>query len=241
MEAVILAGGRGTRLGALTETVPKPMLPVNGRPFLAFLLDALAGQGISRVILSVGYRHHRVRAHFGGRYRDLRLDYVIEEQPLGTGGGTRLALQSAGADPVFVLNGDTLFAVPLAEMSAMRDRERADLVLALRRVRDGGRYGSVLETDGRIVGFAEKAAHGDAVVNGGVYLFGRRDLLDSFPAGPASLELDMMPVLLRTRRVVGLHSGAAFIDIGVPADYERAQTVLRERAVRPAAPAANGD
>ena len=228
MEAIILAGGRGTRLGALTEAMPKPMLPVNGRPFLSFLLDSLAGQGVGRILLSVGYRHGEVQAYFGSRYRNTRLDYVIEQEPLGTGGGARLALQSANSEPVFLLNGDTLFAVPLSEMIATREREAADVVMALRHVRDGGRYGSVVESGGRIVGFLEKATRAEAIINGGVYLFGRRDLLNAFPEGPGSLELDMFPSLLKTHRVVGVHSSAIFIDIGLPADYERAQTLLRD-------------
>ncbi|MBI2993836.1 MAG: nucleotidyltransferase family protein [Gammaproteobacteria bacterium] len=227
MQAVILAGGRGTRLGTLTEAMPKPMLPVNGRPFLSYLLDALVGQEISRIILSVSYRHELIRSHFGGRYGTAALDYVVEDEPLGTGGAARFALQRASPGTVFLLNGDTLFAVPLSEMIAVRDRENADLVMALRRVRDGGRYGSVVESGGRIVGFEEKSARAEAIINGGVYLLGRRDLLDGFPAGPRSLELDMFPALLKTRRVVGLHSDATFIDIGVPDDYEKAQVLLR--------------
>ena len=111
-EAIVLAGGRGTRLQPLVNDRPKPMAEINGRPFLAWLLDDLITKGITRIILSVGYRHEMIRNWFGERYRGCELCYAVEETPLGTGGGLRKALELARSEVVFVVNGDTWFPVP---------------------------------------------------------------------------------------------------------------------------------
>jgi D-glycero-alpha-D-manno-heptose 1-phosphate guanylyltransferase len=226
MEAIVLAGGRGTRLGALTGQLPKPMVPVAGRPFLAFVLDHLVGQGVTRIILSVGYLHEAIESHFGARYRDVALVYVVEVQALGTGGGTRLALEQAREQLVFVVNGDTLFPASFADMLAMQKSMQADVVMALKPVPAAGRFGQVQVDHGIVTGFQEKAGDGQALINGGTYLMRRNRILRLLPQGASSLEYDLVPGILKTHVVAAVVADAVFLDIGEPASYELAQTQL---------------
>jgi D-glycero-alpha-D-manno-heptose 1-phosphate guanylyltransferase len=223
MEAVVLAGGRGTRLGALTEKLPKPMVPVAGRPFLAFVLDHLVAQGVTRIILSVGYLHEIIESYFGVRYRSAALVYVVEQQALGTGGGTRLALERATKQLVFVVNGDTLFPVPFADMLAMQKSMQADVVMALKPVAAAGRFGQVQLDHGIVVGFQEKSGDGQALVNGGTYLVRRSRILPLLPQGMSSLEYDLIPGILKSHVVAAVVADAMFLDIGEPASYALAQ------------------
>ena len=230
MEAIVLAGGRGTRLGALTERLPKPMIPVAGRPFLGFVLDHLVGQGVTRIILSVGYLHEAIASHFGARYQGAALVYVVEEQALGTGGGTRLALEQAMEELVFVVNGDTLFPAGFRDMLAAQKSMQADVVMALKPVPAAGRFGQVRVEQGRVVSFQEKAGDGQALINGGTYLMRRSRILPLLPQGASSLEYDLVPGILKSHVVAAVVADAVFLDIGEPASYELAQTQLAMRA-----------
>ena len=226
-EAVILAGGLGTRLRDVVPSLPKPMAPIRGRPFLSYQLDYLAAQGIRRVVLSVGYCWEALRDHFGDHYHAIQLDYAVEPEPLGTGGGMRLALAQATRDPVFVLNGDTFFPVELRTLAAFHEAKGADVSLALAFMRDARRYGTVeLDSNQRIVGFTEKSAREQGLINGGVYVLRRGLLEDQAPRQAFSFEKDVLEPRCHSLRCFGLVSSAYFIDIGVPADYQRAQTEL---------------
>src|SRR5262245_49936719 len=117
MQAIVLAGGLGTRLRATIGDIPKPLAPVRGRPFLEYLLAYWIGQGVTSFILSVGYRSEMITGHFGASFRGAAIDYAVEDRPLGTGGGLLLATTRLAADdPFLVLNGDTYFEVPLAAL-----------------------------------------------------------------------------------------------------------------------------
>lgn len=227
MEAVVLAGGFGTRLRAVVSDVPKPMAPVAGRPFLELLLAYWIRQGVRRFVLSIGYLAERISSHFGAAWGGAEIAYARETEPLGTGGGLLLAAGETRGEDILVLNGDTFFAVDLPGLAAFHRERRADCTFSLFRSTDPKRYlGLAVEADGRVRGL-EAAAGGPA--NGGVYLF-RRAALEALPwkaGGKASLEADMLPHGLRNGwRVYGRECAAAFIDIGVPEDYRRAADVI---------------
>jgi len=230
MEAIVLAGGRGTRLGALTVQVPKPMVPVAGRPFLAFILDHLIGQGVNRIILSVGYLHEVIESHFGASYQGAALAYVVEEQALGTGGGTRLALEQAREEFVFVVNGDTYFPAGFQAMLQAQKSMQADVVMALKPVPAAGRFGRVEVSGGIVTGFREKSGDGASLVNGGTYLVRRTRILPLLPAGAGSLEYDCIPGILKSHVVAAVTADVMFLDIGEPSSYALAQTQLESHA-----------
>lgn len=237
--AVILAGGLGTRLRAAVPDLPKPMAPINGRPFLEHQMDYWLGQGVSRFVLSVGYRNESITEHFGGAYRGAPVDYAVETAPLGTGGGLLLAVSRVkeGCDgSVLVLNGDTFFEVDLAALRSFHQQRGADWTMALFRTQERGRYmGLDLAPDGRVpslrlnADLAPKAGAEGRLANGGVYLV-RIDALASAgfaPGAKASLEDEILPRIHAAReRVFGLEAPGRFIDIGVPDDYRRAGEIL---------------
>ena len=227
MEAVILVGGQGTRLKSVVSDIPKPMAPIGDTPFLQYVLDDLAAQGVTRVILSTGYRHEVVEAYFGNSYQSLNVAYSVEETPLGTGGAIRKALQQVTQPDVLILNGDTLFRVNLADMNEFHRTHRADLTLALKTMSDCSRYGRVETEDHRVTQFKEKMAGQPGSINGGVYLLNEsvfpvlEQLLEKF-----SFEKDFLEAHYRSLRVLAYSSDAYFIDIGIPEDFARAQREL---------------
>ncbi|MEO0042666.1 MAG: hypothetical protein RL329_2114, partial [Bacteroidota bacterium] len=140
-EAIILAGGMGTRLREAVADVPKPMAPIGNRPFLAYLLDDLKIQKIKKVVLSVGYQYEVIQNYFGNHYKGIQISYSIENQPLGTGGGIRLALNECRQENIFILNGDTFFKVNLSKLATFHHRTQADLSIALKKMSHFDRYG----------------------------------------------------------------------------------------------------
>ena len=226
MEAIILAGGLGTRLRAVTNGLPKPMAPINSEPFLAVLLNTLVQQGIDRVILSVGYKAEVIESYFGDRYRTCKLIYSTELEPLGTGGAIRQALELVQSEHVFVLNGDTMFRVPLLTMMRFHQERQADLSIALKPMSDFDRYGNVVLSETRIIQFEEKqyCSHGN--INGGVYLL-QRNLIERFGfPSKFSFEADFLQPCINQLQVHGFVHDTYFIDIGIPEDYQRAQQEL---------------
>jgi len=237
-QAVILCGGGGTRLGALTAAMPKPLLPVAGAPFLDLLLFELGRHGIRRIVLLAGYIARKIAEYAAATpIKDrfgLEIDVAVEAEPAGTGGALALAKDRLD-DSFLLLNGDSWFDINLLGLPALLARE-PDAVgcLALRAVADTARYGVVDLDDGRITGFAERpGAMGPGVINGGIGAF-RRVLLDHIPQ-KASLEKDVFPALARAGRLRGAPHDGYFIDIGIPADFERAQTEIARQQVRAAA------
>ncbi len=170
-EAVILAGGFGTRLGSVIKNIPKPMAEVAGRVFLEYVLDLLNAQHLKRVILAVGYKHNIIEKHFGGKYRNLEIVYSVEEEPLGTGGAVMKSLEVIEDDVFFIINGDTYFDVSLSMLYQFYMSKCADLSVALKPLHDSSRYGSVeLDISRRITGFSEKGVREEGLINGGIYL-----------------------------------------------------------------------
>jgi len=227
--AVILAGGLGTRLRGVVSDVPKPMAPVRGRPFLEHQMDFWLGQGIRRFVLAVSYKHEAITGHFGARYRAAELTYVVEETPLGTGGGLLLAARGL-SETFLVLNGDTFFDVDLAALTDFHRARSSSWSFALFRSTDTARYmGMEVDADGRVTALKSASATPGKTVNGGVYLAEPAALAASgYQAGQrASLEDDLFPGMMAAGcTLYGKVFDAPFIDIGIPDDYFRAATVL---------------
>lgn len=225
MQAIVLAGGFGTRLRQVVADVPKPMAPVAGRPFLEILLSSLATKGFTRVILSVGFMAEKITAYFGGNYADMELVYAVEDKPLGTGGGVRLAMDHVSEDHVFVFNGDTFLDLESVLIEQHWQTRQRPIIVG-RDVPDTARYGRLLTSNGVASGFTEKGVVGPGLINAGCYVL-RHGQLDEFQANvPFSLETDFLsPVVARGEFDVYVTSGK-FIDIGVPEDYAFAQTEL---------------
>jgi D-glycero-alpha-D-manno-heptose 1-phosphate guanylyltransferase len=228
-EAIVLAGGFGTRLREVVNDVPKPMAPVNGRPFLEYILDYLHHYGVTRVILSVGYKGEMIREHFGDTYSTMSIGYAFEHEPLGTGGAIKLGMELCDSKQAAVLNGDTLFDINLTALYAFHKEKGAGISLALRQLEDVSRYGTVkIDEDHRIKGFAEKsAAAGSGYINGGVYLFNKEIFTDAEFPQKFSIEKDLFERYYESLRMYGFVSHDYFIDIGIPDDYHRAQHELK--------------
>jgi D-glycero-alpha-D-manno-heptose 1-phosphate guanylyltransferase len=223
-EAIVLAGGLGTRLREVIGDLPKPLAMVAGRPFLFWLLAYLDRAGLQRVLLSVGFRHEEIRRVVGTSFGHMRLEYVTEDEPCGTGGAISLALQQCRDSRVLCLNGDTYFAVDIEAMEV--ETVGADVAIALRLVDDVARFGAVNCEQGRIIGFAEKNAQGQGLISGGTYLLDRLRVAARLPSGVSSFEQDFLARRLQDMNFRGFVSGGYFIDIGVPESFARAQTEL---------------
>jgi len=223
-EAIILAGGKGTRLQSVIPDLPKPMAPVRGKPFLEYLLKFLSAQGIKSAILSVGYEHEKIVAHFGKTFSGLNLRYAIEDRPLGTGGGIRLASSMMTGESAIVFNGDSLFCINLNSFSAFHAANNAILSLALLPMKNFDRYGTVKVNEGNLIlAFREKRPTESGLINAGVYAINRKiwEQFD-FPAS-FSFEKDLMETHCQGVPFYGYVEDAYFIDIGIPEDYQRAQ------------------
>lgn len=228
LRAFVLCGGLGTRLRSVVSDRPKSMALIGDVPFLQLLLQGLKAQGVEEVILGTGYRAEQIEDFFGsGEALGLRILYSQEETPLGTGGALRLAEEQL-SDPVLVMNGDSYVEWSLAAMSNLFREHQADIVMVLQEVPEVSRYGSVtIAADGRVSEFVEKGSRtGAGLINAGIYLL-RKEIVSALAVGSAiSLERDVFPKFLG-KKFYGLVLRGTFIDIGVPADLERAQTVLR--------------
>lgn len=235
-QAVVLCGGLGTRLGLLTSHTPKPLLPVGGVPFLQRLLLEIRRYGIRRVVLLASYLSESVRdfaAGFDGSpLSDLVIDIVVEPERAGTGGALWHARDRLD-EHFFLFNGDSWFDINLRDLAARAaGKPRTIGRLALRSVPDGSRYGAVRLEGETVAAFGGPARRVPALVNGGVYLFGR-EVLD-WLAPASSLEHDALPRLAAAGRLAGAEYSGFFIDIGVPASFAEAQTEVPARQRRPA-------
>jgi len=224
MECIILAGGLGTRLQSVVQDVPKCMAPVNGKPFLHFLFDYAEQQGCTRIILSLGYKYKQVTDLLKTQQRPFTIDYVIEAEPLGTGGGIQLALQKATEQHIVVLNGDTMFRAPLQQMMQFHLQHHADTTVALKPMQNFDRYG-VVKTDntGRITAFEEKKPQAEGLINGGIYIIDKDELAAKKLPEKFSFEKDYFEAFVQEGKMFGYLSDGYFIDIGIPSDYEQVQ------------------
>lgn len=223
MKAVVLCGGLGTRLGALTRETPKPLLDIAGKPFIAYVLDHLAASGTGEFVLAVSFHWQKLRDTLGASWNGLPLSYSVEPEPLGTGGAVRYAMNHMGWDSALVANGDTLLKMDPRLLYEAAEQNSADMVLALKRVGDASRYGRVrMSADSRVVAFEEKGQTGEGLINAGLYWISRTAL--ALPERTAfSLEQDVMSARMAELRMYGVSIDEYFIDMGVPVDLERAR------------------
>lgn len=233
--AIILAGGLGTRLRDVVKELPKPMAPVNGKPFLHYAFMYLKQQSVNRVILSVGYKSDAIMDYFGDTYNGISIMYMEEKEPLGTGGGIYHAASLCDED-AFILNGDTFFDVNLGELKQFYTHYNADIALSLKPMRNFDRYGTVeVNADNRITNFAEKQMMQEGLINGGVYLLSKdcfhkiEEMRGEVLPQKFSFEKEVLEKYVNDLRFYGKSFDNYFIDIGIPEDYLKSQTDFRER------------
>lgn len=225
-QAVILAGGFGTRLQSVVSNIPKPLAPVNGRPFLDYLMRYLRHYGIKNIVLSVGYLGEKIKEAYGNNFEGIALNYAPEKEPLGTGGGIRLSLAQCHSGTVLVLNGDSFFDINLENFISAHANSSSSASLALRQVENSARYGTIsVEPDAVIISFTEKnGQNSPGLINTGVYLLNRDHFMEHTPAGTNfSVEKDFFEPQAAKRAIYGFEYNGYFIDIGIPDDYARAQ------------------
>jgi D-glycero-D-manno-heptose 1,7-bisphosphate phosphatase len=234
-QAVILAGGKGTRLGTLTDAIPKPMLPVGDKPFLYYPLWNLRRHGIKDIIITTGYLSDYFDKNLNAiDLKGMNISFFRETKPLGTGGALTL-LKEKLDDTFFVLNGDTILDVNYLSMSQTMMETNADAVIALRKVKDSSQYGAITIKNKTITAFKEKTNTSSSWINGGVYLL-KRVLFEELKAGPLSLENEFFPNLLKQTevRLVSHKAEDFFLDIGLPTTYKTAQNLIPSWQRRPA-------
>jgi len=224
-DIIILAGGLGTRLRDSVKDLPKAMAPVIGKPFLEYQFDFINNFGYKRVILSTGYLGSTIENYFGNKYKKLDLVYSVEPESLGTGGAVKLAFNKVISPHALILNGDTLFGINLDQFFQKHIESLAQVSIALRKVEDASRYGLVeCSPYGNITGFHEKTEDSfPGLINGGIYLvkstyFRNLTLPDKF-----SLERDMFAKMIDPEKYKAQVFDDYFLDIGIPADFARAQ------------------
>ena len=226
-EAIILAGGLGTRLRSVVSDLPKCMAPVDGKPFLHFVVEQLKRQGVENFIFSLGYKHEMITDWLNDQYSSLNIQNSIEVEPLGTGGAVKLACSQAGSKNVLVLNGDTFFNVDLLLLAGFHEAQDADCTLSLKPMQDFDRYGVVeLNGDHSITSFKEKSHYETGFINGGIYALNKERFLQEQLPQKFSFEKDYLEQFFNKRKMYGLPQDEYFIDIGIPEDYEKAQREL---------------
>lgn len=233
-QAVILVGGLGTRLAERTRAVPKPLLGVGGRPFIEYLLDELTRYSvIESIVLLAGYHADQVVAQYGGkRWRNATISVVTEPAQLGTGGALKYA-EPHLHERFFLLNGDSFFDVNLLDLATVASRSGAVVCMALKRDQPGDRYGRVVLEDGIVRRFVAASEQPNGPINSGVYCVDRK-LVDLIGPEPCSLEQEIFPKLVAHDELQAMSYDGFFIDIGVPTDFDRAQTAMPAMLQRPA-------
>lgn len=225
MEAIILAGGFGTRLSHIVSDVPKPMAPIGEKPFLEYLLDYLLANKVDRIIIAVSHKREMIIDYFGSEYKGVPIVYSEEETPLGTGGGIKKALSFCHEEDVFVINGDSFFLANLQDMFSFHQNNNFDITIAVKEMLDFDRYGTVNINGNRIISFEEKKATKRGYINGGIYIL-RKDILDSIEKETFSFEKEFLENDEVKKDCGAYISDGYFIDIGVPDDYFKANQEL---------------
>ena len=229
--AIILAGGLGTRLREAVPNLPKPMAPINDRPFLEHQMDYWIGQGIDHFILSVGYMKHIIIDHFGEKYKNATIEYAKENKPLGTGGGLLMASKSL-TEPFLAINGDTFIEVDLDDLWSFHIQKKSKWPFSLFRTNQFSRYmGMDVDKNGEILSLKSKKNQLSGLANGGVYLIDPRVLssLDYKAGNRASLEEDLLlNYISKGRKLFGKEFNGRFVDIGLPEDYHQSSKIIKQ-------------
>lgn len=222
-EAIILAGGLGTRLKSEVPDLPKCMAPVAGKPFIDYVIKYLLEQGVNGFIFSLGYKHDVVINHLESTWPNIKYEVAIEKNPLGTGGGIRFASKKVKSKSFFVLNGDTYFDVDLLSMFKNHESNNAQITVALKQMVNFDRYGSVLINQAnQICAFREKTSVDSGLINGGIYLLKKSLIEEISVEDPFSFEKEVLEKYIHKNCIYGFVSDGYFIDIGIPEDFKKA-------------------
>lgn len=232
-EAIILCGGKGTRLKEVVNDVPKPLAPIDGIPFLSILMKYLKAQGIERVILATGYMHEKIENLYGNCYEGMEIVYSIEHNPLGTGGAIANALRKIKSENVLVLNGDSVIKFQLNEIKKQFSEIKKQFseikfhsLLILKPMERVERYGAVKTFESRVTAFEEKSFKEQCLINTGVYILNKEIFSDKAENEVFSFEEDFLEKEVEKGSLFGMECKGFFIDIGVPEDYAAAQNNL---------------
>ncbi|AJC85826.1 D-glycero-D-manno-heptose 1-phosphate guanosyltransferase [Campylobacter sp. RM16704] len=216
MQAIVLAGGLGTRLKSVVQDLPKPMAPINGKPFLAFVLEYLKKQGITEIVLSVSYKYELIQECFKDEFNGMKIYYNIEKELLGTGGAIKDALKFI-QNQAYVLNGDTIFDIDLKKLVLNDSR----ICIALKQMQNFDRYGTVnVDSQGIVTFFEEKVFKKQGLINGGIYLL-KKDIFDEFDLEKKFSFEEFLQVNYKTLKIQTQIFDDYFIDIGIPQDYQK--------------------
>lgn len=224
MEAIVLAGGFGTRLKSVVTNTPKPMARVNKKPFLEYILKYLEKNGVTRIILAVGYKWEIIKEYFGDSFNNIELIYSIENEPLGTGGAIKKALSFVKNDYVFIINGDTLFDIDLSELTL---KDNSKMIIALKKMLNFDRYGCIeVDKNKYVVSFIEKKYNEIGYINGGIYLI-TKDIFENISIVNKFSFEEFMGDKFKDLKISTKIFEDYFIDIGIPDDYEKAQREIK--------------
>ncbi|EIX7172197.1 nucleotidyltransferase family protein [Campylobacter coli] len=215
MQAIVLAGGLGTRLRSVVQDLPKPMAPINGKPFLAFVLEHLKKQGITEIILSVSYKYELIQEYFKDEFEGMKIRYNVEKELLGTGGAIKDALKLV-KNEVYVVNGDTFFDIDLKKLVLNGSK----ICIALKQMQNFDRYGTVnVDEQGIVTSFEEKVFKKQGLINGGIYLL-KKDIFDEFSLEKKFSFEEFLQENYKSLKIQTQIFDDYFIDIGVPQDYK---------------------
>lgn len=221
-EAVILAGGFGTRLQSLGFNEPKPMLKIQGFPILEHILNFLSKSNFRHVILSTGFKHIQIYDYFGHKYKDIKISYSFEERPLGTGGAIIKAARNIKNDHFYVFNGDTYSDIDLYELEEEWLKSKQPILVG-KEVEDTNRYGRLVVEKGRIINIQEKQNIGPGCINLGCYILIKELFSEYLLDKNYSFEKDLLPNIIKNNNFLFFNHTGSFIDIGIPDDYHKAQ------------------
>lgn len=233
-EAIILAGGLGTRLRSVISDVPKCMAPVCGKPFLYYLIEFLKKSKIETFIFSVGYMHEIIEEYLHKNYPELNYQISLETEPLGTGGAIKLACERSLENDVLICNGDTLFKIDIESLNKFHESMKAFCTVALKPMEDFDRYGVIeLNDDNTVKSFKEKQYYTTGLINGGIYGLNKLEFLKEDLPEKFSFEKDYLERIVNSKnegnkKIYGIIQDEYFIDIGIPDDYKKVQSDLKK-------------
>ena len=227
MEVIVLAGGLGTRLRSVLNDIPKPMALVKNKPFLEYVLTWLSEYNINKIVLSAGYRYEIIENYFKNVFKDIPIEYAIEPEPLGTGGGILHSLPYICDESALVVNGDTYFPIDLDAFFLAHLAMKGEITIALKEMIDFDRYGSVsTDQNYNIIQFQEKKFQKQGLINGGIYLLKRKFIYEHSLPGKFSFEKEILEKEINNKSIKGIPFNTQFLDIGVPEDYYKAEQLL---------------
>lgn len=229
-EAIILAGGLGTRLRSAVPDLPKCMAPVAGQPFILYLMKYLKRQSVESFIFSLGYKSEIIKEYLEKTFPKTLFTFVVEDEPLGTGGAIKLACDVALETDVIVLNGDTLFEIDVQKVAAFHQQHHAICTLSLKPMHNFDRYGVVeINKENAIQSFKEKKYYVSALINGGTYALNVAQFQELSLPEKFSFEKEFLEKYFASHTMLGLIQDQYFIDIGIPEDLAKANTEFTQR------------